>query len=97
MTESTSEQPQLSWNFDSLDVTDPEPLPADHPLRHDARVRILPHLSWSAPGGLSRGFDLFTDNLRRPATPEPDPVFRGTPEHRPRTSARAPSCGGQPG
>ncbi|MEX5709464.1 NAD(P)-dependent oxidoreductase [Parafrankia sp. FMc6] len=49
----------------SLDVTDPEPLPADHPLRHDARVRILPHLSWSAPGGLSRGFDLFADNLQR--------------------------------
>ncbi len=49
----------------SLDVTDPEPLPADHPLRRDHRVRILPHLSWSAPGGPDRGIDLFVSNLRR--------------------------------
>ncbi|OAA19598.1 phosphoglycerate dehydrogenase-like oxidoreductase [Frankia sp. EI5c] len=49
----------------SLDVTDPEPLPADHPLRDDPRVRIMPHLSWSAPGGLNRGLDVFADNLHR--------------------------------
>ncbi|EFC86346.1 D-isomer specific 2-hydroxyacid dehydrogenase NAD-binding [Parafrankia sp. EUN1f] len=55
----------------SLDVTDPEPLPADHPLRHDPRVRIMPHLSWSAPGGFSRGLDVFSDNLRRWRAGEP--------------------------
>lgn len=55
----------------SLDVTDPEPLPTDHPLRRDPRVRIMPHLSWSAPGGLRRGLEVFTDNLRRWQAGEP--------------------------
>ena len=48
----------------SLDVTDPEPLPDDHPLRHHPRVRIMPHVSWSAPDDLGRGIDLFASNLR---------------------------------
>jgi phosphoglycerate dehydrogenase-like enzyme len=30
----------------TLDVTDPEPLPADHPLRHLPAVRISPHVAW---------------------------------------------------
>lgn len=55
----------------SLDVTDPEPLPADHPLRFDPRVRLMPHLSWSAPGGMRRGLDVFLDNLRRLRAGEP--------------------------
>ncbi|WP_018637774.1 NAD(P)-dependent oxidoreductase [Parafrankia elaeagni] len=55
----------------SLDVTDPEPLPADHPLRRDPRVRITPHLSWSAPGGLNAGLAVFVDNLRRWRAGEP--------------------------
>ena len=33
----------------SLDVTDPEPLPAGHPLIGHKRARITPHLSWSIP------------------------------------------------
>jgi phosphoglycerate dehydrogenase-like enzyme len=49
----------------SLDVTDPEPLPADHPLRRNPRVVISPHVSWSAPGGTDRGIGMFADNLRR--------------------------------
>jgi D-3-phosphoglycerate dehydrogenase len=28
-----------------LDVTEPEPLPPDHPLRHDPRVLITPHIA----------------------------------------------------
>jgi phosphoglycerate dehydrogenase-like enzyme len=30
----------------TLDVTDPEPLPADHPLRSEPGVRISPHVAW---------------------------------------------------
>jgi phosphoglycerate dehydrogenase-like enzyme len=38
--------------FATLDVTDPEPLPAFHPLFTHPRVRLTPHISWSgeAPG-----------------------------------------------
>jgi len=28
-----------------LDVTDPEPLPADHPLWHHPKVAITPHIA----------------------------------------------------
>ncbi len=63
----------------SLDVTDPEVLPADHPLRAHPRVRISPHVSWSAPGMLGRSVERFIDNLRRYLGGEPllgivDPV-----------------------
>jgi phosphoglycerate dehydrogenase-like enzyme len=37
----------------TLDVTEPEPLPADHPLRHIDSVRISDHVAWR-----SRGSDL---------------------------------------
>jgi phosphoglycerate dehydrogenase-like enzyme len=49
----------------SLDVTDPEPLPADHPLLSHPRVRISPHVSWSAPGMLGRSVERFVENLQR--------------------------------
>jgi phosphoglycerate dehydrogenase-like enzyme len=32
----------------TLDVTDPEPLPAAHPLRWLAGVRISPHVAWQS-------------------------------------------------
>jgi phosphoglycerate dehydrogenase-like enzyme len=49
----------------SLDVTEPEPLPEDHPLRQHANVYLTPHVSWSGPGTQSRALDLFSANLRR--------------------------------
>jgi phosphoglycerate dehydrogenase-like enzyme len=49
----------------SLDVVDPEPLPADHPFYAHPRVRVSPHISWSGPTSLTRTMDLFVDNLRR--------------------------------
>jgi len=49
----------------SLDVVEPEPLPAGHWLYAHPRVRLSPHLSWSGPGALERLLDPFIENLRR--------------------------------
>jgi phosphoglycerate dehydrogenase-like enzyme len=49
----------------SLDVVDPEPLPAGHWLYTHSKVRISPHVSWSSPGTIDRTIELFADNLRR--------------------------------
>ena len=54
----------------SLDVADPEPLPAGHPLYTHPRVRLSPHISWSSPGSLERTIELFADNVRRWRTGE---------------------------
>ncbi|MEY2478876.1 MAG: hypothetical protein QOG87_4191, partial [Actinomycetota bacterium] len=48
----------------SLDVVDPEPLPAGHWLYTHPKVRVSPHVSWSSPGTIERTIDLFADNLR---------------------------------
>lgn len=55
----------------TLDVTEPEPLPAGHPLYTHPRVKISPHLSWSdgARGRSSAAF--FAANLRRFLAGEP--------------------------
>jgi phosphoglycerate dehydrogenase-like enzyme len=59
----------VSWA--SLDVVDPEPLPARHPLyRHD-RVRLSAHISWSDPRATTRIVDLFVENLQRWRRDEP--------------------------
>jgi phosphoglycerate dehydrogenase-like enzyme len=44
----------------SLDLTEPDPLPDDHPLRHDPRVFITPHMAWS---GGRRHTDALVDNF----------------------------------
>jgi D-2-hydroxyacid dehydrogenase (NADP+) len=48
-----------------LDVTDPEPLPEDHPLWTMERVYITPHYSGSHPGYQERAGRIFLENLRR--------------------------------
>jgi phosphoglycerate dehydrogenase-like enzyme len=55
----------------TLDVADPEPLPAGHPLYAHPCVRLSPHVSWAAPGALDRLVASFIDNLRRYAAGEP--------------------------
>ncbi len=55
----------------SLDVTDPEPLPVEHPLSQHANVYVSPHVSWSAPDILDRALAMFVDNLRRYLAGEP--------------------------
>lgn len=54
-----------------LDVTDPEPLPEDHPLWTMERVFITPHYSGSHPGYNERAGRIFLDNLRRYLAGEP--------------------------
>jgi phosphoglycerate dehydrogenase-like enzyme len=49
----------------SLDVVDPEPLPAGHPLYSHPSVRLTPHISWSAPGTQRRTFAMFVENIGR--------------------------------
>ncbi len=55
----------------SLDVVDPEPLPAGHPLDAHPRVRVSPHVSWSSPDTTPRMIEIFLENLRRYRAGEP--------------------------
>jgi phosphoglycerate dehydrogenase-like enzyme len=49
----------------ALDVTDPEPLPADHPLWQTPNVIITPHISSESDLGVSRVWEIVRENLRR--------------------------------
>jgi phosphoglycerate dehydrogenase-like enzyme len=49
----------------SLDVCDPEPLPAGHWLYSHPGVRLSPHVSWSSPDLYTRILELFVANLDR--------------------------------
>jgi phosphoglycerate dehydrogenase-like enzyme len=51
--------------FAILDVTDPEPLPADSPLRHTAQVMITPHIAGSLGSEIGRLTDHVLDELSR--------------------------------
>ena len=55
----------------SLDVVDPEPLPAGHPLYAHPKVRLTPHISWSSVATIERTVGLFAENLRRYEAGEP--------------------------
>ncbi|ARN74492.1 D-2-hydroxyacid dehydrogenase [Oceanicoccus sagamiensis] len=48
-----------------LDVTDPEPLPKDHPLWTMDNVIITPHTAGFSMAAIQRGFILYQENLRR--------------------------------
>jgi phosphoglycerate dehydrogenase-like enzyme len=49
----------------SLDVADPEPLPAGHWLYTHPGVYLSPHVSWSMPGAIDVLIDSFAENLHR--------------------------------
>ena len=55
----------------ALDVTDPEPLPAGHPLWTAPNVLITPHIGGSSPGMMDRVMRLVGDQCRRYMTGEP--------------------------
>jgi phosphoglycerate dehydrogenase-like enzyme len=54
-----------------LDVTDPEPLPADSPLWRLPNVIITPHISGNSPATDEQYATLLTENLRRYIAGEP--------------------------
>jgi D-2-hydroxyacid dehydrogenase (NADP+) len=54
-----------------LDVTDPEPLPAGHPLWSMPNVIITPHFAGNHPGYDQEAFTVFLDNLGRWTRGEP--------------------------
>jgi phosphoglycerate dehydrogenase-like enzyme len=55
----------------SLDVTDPEPLPAGHWLYSHPQVFLTPHASWVGPPQFHASTDQFCDNLERFLRGEP--------------------------
>jgi phosphoglycerate dehydrogenase-like enzyme len=55
----------------SLDAVEPEPLPDGHWLYAHPRVRLSPHVSWSAPGAADALVDRFIENVRRWRTGAP--------------------------
>jgi phosphoglycerate dehydrogenase-like enzyme len=55
----------------SLDVTDPEPLPAGHWLYTHPKVFLTPHASWVGPPVFEASTELFCDNLERFLAGEP--------------------------
>ena len=55
----------------SLDVVDPEPLPAGHVLYSHPKVFVSAHVSWNAPGSMMRNYEGFTENVARYRAGEP--------------------------
>jgi len=55
----------------ALDVTDPEPLPAEHPLWDMPNVLLTPHVAGSVRGLLPRAYRLVGEQLRRYAAGQP--------------------------
>ena len=55
----------------ALDVTDPEPLPADHPLWRAPNLLITPHIATDTPGFMGRAFAFAAAQAQRFAKGEP--------------------------
>jgi phosphoglycerate dehydrogenase-like enzyme len=55
----------------ALDVTDPEPLPPDHPLWHAPNLMITPHLATDTPRFMGRAFAFAAEQAQRFARGEP--------------------------
>ena len=55
----------------ALDVTDPEPLPPDHPLWTMPNVLLTPHVAGSVAGLLPRAYRLVAEQVRRYVAGEP--------------------------
>jgi glyoxylate reductase len=57
----------------ALDVTDPEPLPADHPLLEAPNLLVVPHIGSATVRTRSRMADMAVDNLLAALAGEPMP------------------------
>ncbi|MFT4890729.1 MAG: phosphoglycerate dehydrogenase-like enzyme [Halobacteriales archaeon] len=58
----------------TLDVTDPEPLPPEHPLWDFDNVRITPHNAGQTPAYYERLADVVAENVRRVLGERDDPI-----------------------
>jgi phosphoglycerate dehydrogenase-like enzyme len=70
-TESLVEHLQSGRLRAALDVTDPEPLPRDHPLWGAPGVMITPHLAGDSPEAEERVYRLIGEQIRRYVNGEP--------------------------
>ncbi|SVD64282.1 uncharacterized protein METZ01_LOCUS417136, partial [marine metagenome] len=50
-------------SYAALDVTDPEPIPADHPLLRMENVTILPHIASATVGTRKKMSEMTVDNI----------------------------------
>jgi phosphoglycerate dehydrogenase-like enzyme len=57
----------------ALDVTDPEPLPVDHPLWEAPGLLLTPHVGGSVPGGLRRAYAVVAEQVAAFARGEEPP------------------------
>ncbi len=57
----------------ALDVTDPEPLPADHPLLKAPRLLVVPHIGSATHAAREAMVDRAVDNLLAGLAGEPLP------------------------
>ena len=57
----------------ALDVTDPEPMPADDPLLHAPNLIVVPHVGSATHEARERMTDLCVDNLLAALAGEPMP------------------------
>jgi phosphoglycerate dehydrogenase-like enzyme len=57
----------------AVDVTEPEPLPADHPLWSAPGLLLTPHVGGSVPGGLRRAYGVAAEQLAAFARGEQPP------------------------
>jgi phosphoglycerate dehydrogenase-like enzyme len=55
----------------ALDVTDPEPLPEDHPLWALPEVFVTPHVAGASPKLFERAYTLVREQVRRYLAGEP--------------------------
>ena len=55
----------------ALDVTDPEPLPAGHPLWSAPNVLITPHIGGASSCGVPRLHEMLRSQIRRLVAGEP--------------------------
>ncbi|QJY46971.1 2-hydroxyacid dehydrogenase [Pseudonocardia broussonetiae] len=57
----------------AVDVTEPEPLPADHPLWSAPGLLLTPHVGGSVPGGLRRAYGVAAEQIAAFARGEQPP------------------------
>jgi phosphoglycerate dehydrogenase-like enzyme len=63
----------------ALDVTDPEPLPSEHPLWRFENVRITPHNAGHTPAYYERLADIVADNVERLEDDRADEIVNRVP------------------